>query len=696
MRTLLCALAFLATTVSVHAKPDKIYQEISSDRFCEMIPYDLSAADSIRFTTSFIKIYSHDSAGKVTTKSFAYNDKIEYSFGPYRRAIAKPAAYNDVNFNSSLGRFSFERSRESEHFIIFWEKGLELVGNTITLDGNTVNVNTLLSNAEKIWDKYVNDLGFLVPGQSTTDKLKIEMFIVNQTDWRADGSGSEATMHTISSNAVKDVTTKVGLFHCNPAAANARGGHTLAHEIGHTFQYLVSADLGVTHGLNYVLGTNSSGNEWWEDCANWQAYKMYPQMQFSDGEYYEGYIRRHHLNIHHEAARYNNCFYHDWWCQQHGQNTIGRVWRESIKPEDPTQAYMRIFGYNTETFADDQYQCYAHFTSIDIDGVRDYGKAKIGSEPNRLMEPSAEILSSYLGNDKSYWVVDPAFCVQNYGYNANPLRVPAAGTVIKASFKGIVGAPGYRNINPAYAGWRYGIAAYCTDGKRYYSEMGKDKEGEITFTVPQNCKYMWFVVMGAPTTYWTHSWNDNDADDEQWPYAVSFTNTDPLGALRHYDEFPADYQRKSVEIVQECNLTYSATGYTSVDLQYDMNAISEALGLSTEQLKTVKRNDTSSNPGDIRFAGLSSNGVYNYNTTTSTSSDELYGHWFTTTGNVCGYDGSAAVYAEMNPKTYVCKIGQYPGRLTPGRTYTFRQVIAYTHTDGKIYRATIKVNLNIK
>ncbi len=42
-----------------------------------------------------------------------------------------------------------------------------------------------------------------------------------------------------------------------------------------------------------------------------------------------------------------------WWAQLHGLDVVGRVWRESRKPECPIKAYMRIFGLNEQTFADD-------------------------------------------------------------------------------------------------------------------------------------------------------------------------------------------------------------------------------------------------------------------------------------------------------------------------------------------------------
>ena len=101
----------------------------------------------------------------------------------------------------------------------------------------------------------------------TTDKYKIQLYVLYQTDWRADASG---------------VDQKTGIGHMSPGAIGARGGHTVAHEVGHTFQYLVSADLGQSHGYNYGYGAGASGgNGWWESCANWQAYKVYPERQFT-------------------------------------------------------------------------------------------------------------------------------------------------------------------------------------------------------------------------------------------------------------------------------------------------------------------------------------------------------------------------------------------------------------------------------
>ena len=672
-------------------KPDTMWVQFN-DRFVENEIIDLNQIDSIEFLNHNYKTYKYNpSTDRISARTKSYRSDAVYRFDDIERYLVKPSTYANNDFTNENSTYCFQRSAESEHFVVFWAKGLKKQSNGNLTGGassSVCNVNTLLSNAERIWQIYVNDLGFLVPGQSTTDDVKIEMFVVNQAEWRADGSGVDGTVWTAGTGTTKTPKSqKVGLFHCNAWAASSNV--TVAHEIGHTFQYLVSADLGMTHGLNYVLGDNSKGNEWWEDCANWQAHKVYPAEQFSSN--WSNNQNMHHLNIIHEDARYNNCYYQDWWCQQHGLNTVGRVWREASKPEDPIQAYMRIFSLNDSTFADEQFEGYAHIAAMDIDSWKSYGQGLIGSEQQRLTDVPDVIVQSHLNGEKDWWVVQPDYCPQNYGYNANPLKVPTVGTVVTATFKGLVNATGYRSIYPERAGWRYGLVAYSSEGTRTYSPIGREADGEVSITIPEKCTHLWFVVMGAPTKWWTHSWNENADDDEQWPYAVKFTGSDPYGANRTYEEYPADYARHDTTVVINATLAYSGSNYSSVRVQYDMDAISQALGLSTTQLKSVKVGKSNT----IRFVGVSNSGTLKESTTTSTSSSTCYGHWFNQSGDVCGYDSNARIFAEFYPEKYGCYVGQYPGRLTRGKTYIIRQAIIYKHTDEKEYTATMQVNLTI-
>ena len=210
------------------------------------------------------------------------------------------------------------------------------------------------------------------------------------------------------------------------------------------------------------------------------------------------------------------------------------------------------------------------------------------------------------------------------------------------------------------------------------------------FTVPAGTQKLWFVVTGAPTKHWRHAWDDDASNDEQWPYQVRFEGTDKYG---EFPEYTADYERRDTTITIDVELPYDAYTYSYVYVPYDMEAASKSLGLSIAELKAVKCS-ASANPG---FVGINSNNTtQTTNTTTSTSSSTVFGHWFNASGNVCGYDGSAQIYAEFTPADFKCKVGQFPGRLTKGKVYTVRQAIRYKPKGStKYYRCTYVVKIKV-
>lgn len=443
----------------------------------------------------------------------------EFTFTDPGRYLLKPNTYSGTNYmnNNAASGYNFAHSVESEHYAVFWDVRYGDDPTRIQHPGdiyNTANAYNVLNIGERCWEKYC-ELGFLVPGQSTTDKYKIQLYIPYQSEWRADASGTDG----VSGG-------KTGIGHFNPWAANARGGHTIAHEVGHTFQYLVSADLGQQHGFNYGYDDYANGgNGWWESCADWQAYKIFPERQFTDGEYFEGHLARHHLNLLHEDWRYDNCFIQDWWCMKHGADFIGRLWRESNKPEDPVEAYQRLCGITQAEFCDEQMEGYMRMATWDIDGVRDRAKHRIGQHKTFL---------NRVGTATHTWQSDVDHCIQNYGYTIINMNRPAAGTVVKADFTGLVGAAGYKTIYPERAGWRYAFVALSSDGTRTYGDVQKTQTGTATLTIPANCTNLFFVVMGAPTQHWRHPWDFGGStvypqNGEQWPFQVTFENTNLLG-----------------------------------------------------------------------------------------------------------------------------------------------------------------------
>lgn len=645
------------------AAPEKLWF-LNTNRHAKA-SYDVTDADHIKFGTSRFEIHYTPESGK-EMKDYTYRKNGAFLWSDPGRIVYKPSNWNSNDYTKETSRWCYQRSMESEHFIVFWDKDFG-ADPTKAKSGYSFNPKTLLNNGEKCFKVYAEELGFIEPGNSATDDYKIHMYVYYQTDWKAEGSGYDH---------------KVGSFNVSPGAVDSRSGQTVAHEIGHTFQYLVKCDLGEPHGFDYGYGANASGgNGWWESCANWQAYRVYPNLKFEQ-DFYAAYKGQYHLNLMHETLRYQNMFIQDWWVQKHGDKIIGRLWREAERPEDPVEAYMRITGTNFEDFTNETYEYCARLATWDIDGIRNQGKNHIGELTAKLHE-SAEA--------EGWWEPDADYCPENFGYNIIAMRIPEAGTVVKADFKGIAGADGYRKIKVDKAGWRYGFVAYTANGERVYSPTQSDAEGTAEITVPEGCRNLWMIVMGAPKEYWRHAWDDNASNDEQWPYRVKFENSSPDGMFRTYGEYPADYERKDAVVKYNAELKYNSSSYTSVRVQYDMDEISKALGLSTEQMKAIKVGAGN----QVRFVGISSDGSFTEKTTTSTSSSTCYGHWFDKEGNVCGYGSDAIIFAEMYPDKYGCYVGQYPGRLKTGQPYVVRQGIVYTDDAGKEYKAVMEVNLKV-
>ncbi len=652
----LCALWCTASPAKA-SRPDTLWYRYTNRFTPNKVVVDLTPYDTITFGTAMMKL--RNAQGSTRSVSYLSSTPGVFMFHDPGRILYKPSSMTG-DFTSESNQWCFARSQESDHVVIFWESGC------------TIDPDYVLDVAEKAWLCYADELGFIEQGNSSTDTYKVLIRGYNTTDWIASGSGEDMA---------------VGTLNLSPWAATARGGHTVAHEIGHTFQYLTNVDTGGddTHGFNYGLGDNGwGGNGFWEDCANWMAYKVYPDMQFSDGEYFEGYLARCHLNLMHEDARYYNCFYQDYLCQLYGRNFIGRLWRESVNPEDPVDAIMRLCDLDTDGFAALMYDCFAHMCTWDIDDVRDAAAHRTGAFPNRL--------ESVTVDGEEWFQASADYCPQNYGFNITELKLSSSGT-LSLAFQGLAGADGYRSVNVARAGWRWGLVCLKADGTTEYGAMQTANEGSLTIDVASDVERIWLVVMGAPTLWWHHAWDSNTDNDEQWPYRVKLTGTRPVGSMKTYvaEDFAENYQRRDTTVTVEASLAYSSSSYTSVTVQYDTDAISEALGLTTAQLNAIECS-SSANP---RFVALGPTGTETAYTTTTTSYNPPLGHWFSTAGVVTSYGSLAAIFAEMYPATYTCNVGQYPGRLSAGKTYTVRHAVKYKADDGQTYTATIIVNLTI-
>ena len=451
------------------------------------------------------------------------------------------ACGTETQLNQSTSQWCYERSMQSKHWIIFWEAGYGTSA--------PASVESILNTADNVFEYYANELKFITINQGTskTDNYKMIIRLRHTEDWEASGSGIDNT---------------IGLLTLSRWAYTSREGQTLAHEIGHCFQYQTNCDNKNWNGWMYNWGSGNY-NVFWEMCAQWQAYKFYPNMQFNN-EWLTNTLNGLHKHPLCVDLRYNNYFIQDYFAHKHGIDILGRLWNESRNPEDPLQAYMRLT-MNTSLSAaekldqlnDEMWEYGARMTTFDMDHIRTKGAGTIGKRSQTKLTKDSE----------GFWSPTTADCIENFGNNAIRLNVPSGAKTVYVDFIGEAGKSGYTTYNVTKAGWRYGFVALQKDGTRIYGDIAtadyNNPEGSIAFECPANCAYLWLVVSGAPTAYWTRDWIDWDGvqgNKEQWPYKVKFYQTNVYGNANNNTYPDAISEINSDTPRPQDNNVYSITG----------------------------------------------------------------------------------------------------------------------------------------
>ncbi|MBN1188076.1 MAG: DUF4859 domain-containing protein [Bacteroidales bacterium] len=567
-----------------------------------------------------------------------------------------PVEFRSSNWYKSSSQWYYGRSKQSEHFIVFWdiEYGNNDPNSTAIPEALRVDIDDLLEKAEGFYDINVNQLKFAETGidKSNLDNYKMMIFIFYQTDWMATGAGYD------------DV---IGALWVNPGTCHPVGS-VIAHEIGHSFQYQVYCDLGGKSGYRYGFGGNG-GNAFWEQTAQWQSLQSYPEQAFTTYDFPE-YMDNYHRHICHEWQRYASYWIHYYWADKHGIDFIGKLWRMAEEPEDPMQTYMRITDITVAELNAELYDAATKFVTWDLDAIRDLGENYIGQHKYGLTTLT----------DGSYRVTYER-CPGSTGYNVIPLNVPASGTVISTQFTGLYYESGFNPMTDVKrAGWRYGYVALLEDGTRIYSDMYDKASGIASFTVPDNCSKIWFVVTGAPNTYQPHPWDEDESNDDQWPYKIKFTNTDLYGNVT----FDGSETPKDTTLTYNIKFPFSSSVYPGATVTADFVAMAYAF--------VLQPTDISSKMGSsIKFYAVESDSSLNSNTTANG-----YGHWFDANGDVIAWGTGAQVYSEYDESKFTFTIGQYPGHCASGDKYTIKQALVYEYETGMTVQTTFVFHITIE
>lgn len=586
------------------------------------------------------------------------------------------------------------RSRESSNIIVFWAKGYGAndPNSSKVASSYRVDIDDMLSKLELFYQENIQRLRFAgdstAYSKSNLSKYKMVILLYYTTDWMAYGSGFD---DYIGGMWVSPST-------CHPV------GSTIAHEIGHSFQYQCYCDLKGYVGFRYQIG---KGNDYWEQTAQWQSYNLYRSEAFTSYNF-TVYTKNYFRAFTHEWQRYASCFYQWYQTQKHGIDMIGRIWRSATyNGEDPNQVYMTLTGMSVKDFYKEYYDAASKLVTWDLDSLRDYGKNYIGAQQYNYVD---------LGGGK--FQVPYSYCPQSTGYNVIPLHVPAAGTKISTVFTALPpgcnlakGDPGKANItDTSYTavtkyntfsgsqtkrGFRHGYVALLKDSTRLYFNtdsvyaLGADTLSDTTsIVIPENTVKLWYVVSPAPTSYFVHKWSEDETTDDQWPYQIKLLNTDIFGHINITNQAVVDTTINYTVGFDPSSTTYPAT---TVTVEGDeASAVGTAFQMQLTDIPShmVTWSSTMSDNQIMFYAYKGSGVLYS-----SGSTANGYGHWFDNFGNMVSYP-SGYVYSEFDPSTMTFTIGQYPGKCKAGDHFVIRQALRY-YKNGKYARANFVFNIYI-
>ena len=605
--------------------------------------------------------------------------------------------------------WSKSRSVESDNVIVLWDK---YYGSTLpskSPEPFRVDEQDLLAKCEAFYELEINQLGFVDPTTTNLRNYKVMVLLNHTRDWVCYGGGYDFEVSALW----------LGPSACKPV------GHSVAHEVGHSFHYMCYADAsGNNHYSSSTIGTGfhlpvGNGQTIWEQTAQWQAAQSYPEQMFDQS--ISVFRNSHNMAFTHEWHRYQSYWLHYYLSDHYGDiTTVAQVWRQPMTgASDFNQALMKLKNLSVEDLYRLYYDYAAHCATFDFTACAPYRAPYVGDFTYRCVATG----------DHGYQVA-LASCPQSTGFNVIPLQVPAAGTEVTTRFTALEsgsplleadpaeemngetqwaksGCTTYiRNSSASLRGFRLGYVALMKDGTRQY--FSKDKiycqgAGEVTedisLTLPEGVDRLWLIVSPAPQRYTQHKWTEKADNAEQWPYRFELQGTD-IGSRATVYTMPTLDGRPVGDVI----FTYDVTLPANVQ-DYTPYAVTVS-GQALAMLGTAFQMNPADVSGKMQSYGSTLNVgrimFYAANALTgelyqSGSTANGYGHWFNASGVPIAYaNAGACIYSEFTTGSFTFNIGQFPGRCKVGNRFTISQALRYRQAADSYAVARFVFNIQIQ
>ena len=234
-----------------------------------------------------------------------------------QKKIYIPNEWSGGNFD-----WSFERSAESDNFIVFWGPLAGTDPQKAPAD-IAFDPQQILGTAEDLYAFYIDSIGFLSDSSGLLSEWKMILVLLHTWDgvegWAFGGNYDGVT----------------GAMWMHPHAAS--DGPTLAHEFTHALQNYTWM---MFPGHSFV--NHDYVGSFWETHAEFMALQYYPSVAL----YFDMSRWMNTAQFHWSSTRhhYQAFIFLQFVKETDGLELIHRLWRESIIGEHPLQTYMRLTG----------------------------------------------------------------------------------------------------------------------------------------------------------------------------------------------------------------------------------------------------------------------------------------------------------------------------------------------------------------
>jgi len=391
---------------------------------------------------------------------------------PSGKEIFIPEDLKDNDFTNKDSKWSYARCAYTDDIIVFWEKPFgDDLSKAPELDGHkmTVDLKNLLDRIQSFYNFYKNDLQFIKPG-SNADRYRMMVMLNYSLEGTAYGG---------------DYDNVIGALWIAPNRVQDKKLNCIAHELGHSFQSMISCD---------KQGESWGGGGIFEMCSQWMLFNVNPEWPTDENFHWKGFIDNANLRFLAGENIYHSPYVLEYWSEKHGLTTIGDLFRNGKRGEDPASTYMRMFNLTNEDFAKECVDCYSKLLTFDFKGKYEQNKKYAGE---------------FLNNKP----------LQVFGANVLKLDNSKGYSNVKVNFR----SDGDANTD----GFAYRLVAINNNAEATYSPICTKSKGTIKMRLPKGTTAVYLVVTGYPLgeyepyTFNPYDSNSKSAEPHIYKYSVT-------------------------------------------------------------------------------------------------------------------------------------------------------------------------------